>query len=381
MTKIARLLTLGLLLTVSGTAVAEPLPIPAPPTLNATSYILVAASSGQVLAASNANKPVPPASITKLMTLYIVFDAIKSGNIALSDEVTISKNAWRTGGSTMFLEVGDQVTVAQLIEGVVVASGNDAAVALAEYIAGTVRAFAGYMNQYAKRLGLTNSHFMNASGLPHDNHYMSAHDMARVMAAIVEDFPKLYDKYFHDKKFTYSGITQYNRNSLLWTMDTVDGGKTGHTQAAGYCLVAAAEQDSMRLISVVTGTPSENARISQSSALLNYGFRFFETGKLFDNGEVITKLRVWKGDTKMLPVVARGPVHITYPRGRRDQLSITANLPQTLIAPVSKGRRLGTLQIKYGQQLLLSVPLYAGKTIAEGGIIRSLVDEVLMLFQ
>lgn len=381
MNHFVRLLALGLFLTVSVTAFARPLPIPEPPSLDATSYILVAAHSGQVLAASNPDKPVPPASITKLMTLYITFDAIRSGNISLNDKVTVSKKAWRTGGSTMFLEVGDTVTVDRLIEGVVVASGNDAAVALAEYIAGTVDAFAGYMNQYAKRLGLSNSHFMNASGLPHDNHYMSARDMARVMGAIINDFPKLYDRYFHDKKFTYNGITQYNRNSLLWTMDAVDGGKTGHTQEAGYLLVAAAEQDGMRLISVVTGTSSEDARVSQSRALLNYGFRFFDTGKLFDKGEVITKIRVWKGETKMLPVVAEGAVHITYPRGRRDQLTTTAKLPETLIAPVQKGERLGTLHIEYSQQLLLSEPLYAGKTIKEGGIIRGLVDEVLMMFQ
>lgn len=381
MTKIVRFLTLGLLLTVSGMAIAEPLPIPAPPSLNATSYILLDATSGQVLAASNPNKPVPPASITKLMTLYITFDSIKSGNISLDDKAKISRKAWRTGGSTMFLEVGEKVPVDKLIEGVIVVSGNDAAIALAEHIAGTVKAFAGYMNQYAKRLGLTNSHFINASGLPHEEHYMSAHDMARVLGAIIHDFPKLYKKYFHDKKFTFNNITQYNRNSLLWTMDAVDGGKTGHTQAAGYCLVSSAKKNGMRLIAVVTGAPSENARISQSSALLNYGFRFFKTGKLFDKGEVVTKVRVWKGDSKMLPIKADDAVHITFPSGRRDELTTTAKLPKTLMAPIQKGQRLGTLQIKYGQQLLRAVPLYAGKTIAEGGIIRSLVDEVLMMFQ
>src|SRR5699024_7223596 len=179
----------------------------------------------------------------------------------------------------------------------------------------------------------------------------------------------------------FNNITQDNRNALLWTDDSVDGGKTGHTQEAGYCLVASAERDGMRLVSVVTGTPSENARISQSSALLNYGYRFFQTGKLFDKDAVITQLRVWKGDAKMLPVVADGAVHISYPRGRRDQLKTSAKLPSTLMAPVEKGQRLGTLQVKYGQELLLSVPLYAGKTIAKGGVFRSLVDEVLMMFQ
>lgn len=381
MKKIARLLSLGLLLTLSGMALAKPLPIPEPPSLNASSYILIDATSGQVLAAYNANKPVAPASVTKLMTVYIAFDSIASGNLSLDEEVPISKKAWKMGGSSMFLEVGDQVPVKLLLHGIVTDSGNDAAVAIAEYIAGTESAFAGYMNQYAKALGLQNSHFVNATGWPADNHYMSAHDMARVMAAIINDFPKLYEQFFHQLKFTYNGITQYNRNSLLWTDDRVDGGKTGHTQAAGYNLVASAIDDGMRLVSVVTGTPSENARISQSSALLNYGFRFFKTGQLYAADEVITKLRVWKGGSKMLPVVAKGPVHITFPRGRRDQLTTTARLPDTLMAPVHKGKRLGSLRIKYGQQLLLSEPLYAGKTIAEGGIIRSLVDEVLMMFQ
>lgn len=380
MNQIVRFLCLGLLLAASGTAAARPLPIPEPPSLNVTSYILVDAQSGQVLAAENPEKAVEPASITKLMTVYIVFDAIAQGNLALDEKVTISKKAWQMGGSKMFIEVGTQVSIEKLLHGVITSSGNDASVALAEHIAGTVGTFADYMNQYAQSMGLTNSHFVNATGWPAEEHYMSAHDMARVMAAIVHDFPKLYDQFFHQKVFTYNEIKQYNRNSLLWTNDSVDGGKTGHTQAAGYCLVVSAKRDGMRLVSVVTGTPSDSARMAATTALLNYGFRFFETGKLFAAGEAITELRVWKGESKMLPVVADGAVHITYPRGHRDQLRTTAELPETLTAPVKQGERLGTLNIQYGEQLLETVPLYAGKTIAEGGIIRSLVDEVLMLF-
>lgn len=381
MNQIVRFVCLGLLLAVTGMATARPLPIPEPPSLNVTSYILVDAQSGQVLAAENPDKAVEPASITKLMTVYIAFDAIAKGNLSLDEKVTISEKAWRMGGSKMFVEVGTQVPVELLLHGIITSSGNDATVALAEHIAGTEGTFADYMNQYAKSLGMTNSHFVNATGWPAESHYMSAHDMARIMAAIVHDFPKLYEQFFHQKVFTYNEIKQYNRNSLLWTNDSVDGGKTGHTQAAGYCLVVSAKRDGMRLVAVVTGTPSDNARMASSTALLNYGFRFFETGKLFDEGEAITELRVWKGDSKMLPVVADGAVHITYPRGRRDQLTTTAKLPQTLTAPVREGERLGTLNIKYGEQLLEAVPLYAGKAIAEGGIIRSLVDEALMLFQ
>src|SRR5690625_1691892 len=230
MKSIARFLILALVVTFFGVAVAKPLPIPEPPSLNATSYILIDASSGQVLAASNSNKPVEPASITKLMTVYIAFDAISKGNMSLDDKVLISKKAWKMGGSRMFVEVGKRVSVELLLHGIITASGNDATVALAEYIAGTEKAFAGYMNQYADTLGLQDSHFLNSTGWPAKGHHMSAHDMARLMAAIIRDFPKLYDKFFHQKKFTFNNITQDNRNALLWTDDSVDGGKTGHTQ-------------------------------------------------------------------------------------------------------------------------------------------------------
>lgn len=375
-----RLLTLALLVTFSALVMAKPLPIPDPPALNATSYILIDATSGQVLAAENANKPVEPASITKLMTTYIAFDAIKQGTMALDDDVRISKKAWKMGGSKMFVEVDHKVSVKLLLHGIITDSGNDATVALAEHIAGTEDAFAGYMNQYAKQLGLKNSHFMNSTGWPAEGHHMSAHDMARLQQAIIRDFPKLYDQFFHQLKLTYNGITQYNRNSLLWTDDRVDGGKTGHTQKAGYCLVASGVQDGMRLVSVVTGTPSENARIAQSEALLNYGFRFFRTGRLYDDGEAITTLPVWKGDADQLPIVAKGPVHITYPRGRRDQLTTAAELPADLVAPIEAGQRLGTLSIKYGSRVLLSVPLYAGETIDSGGFFGNLIDSVLMMF-
>ncbi len=381
MNPLVRFLCLGLLLLTASAATARPLPIPDPPTLDVDSYILMNAQSGQVLAAQDPDAPIEPASITKLMTIYIVFDEISKGNLALDDKVTISEHAWRMGGSKMFVEVGTQVSIDLLLHGVVTSSGNDATVALAEHIAGTENTFADYMNQYASNLGLTNSHFMNSTGWPAENHYMSARDIGKLMRALIQDFPELYDQYFHEKQFTYNDIKQYNRNSLLWTDDSVDGGKTGHTQAAGYCLVVSAKRDGTRLVSVVTGTSSNNARKASSSALLNYGFRFFDSGKLFDEGATITELRVWKGDTKMLPVVADGAVYITFPRGRRDALQTTAELPETLTAPVAEGERLGTLNVKYNGRTLEAIPLYAGTTIAEGGIIRSLTDEVLMLFE
>ncbi len=381
MTPIVRFLCLGFLLTCAGTATARSLPIPDPPSLDTKSYMLMDAQSGQVLASQDPDERIEPASITKLMTVYIVFDELSKGNLTLEDNATISERAWRMGGSKMFVEVGTQVSIDLLLHGVVTSSGNDATVALAEHVAGTEDTFADYMNQYASNLGLTNSHFVNSTGWPAENHYMSAHDIGKLMRALIQDFPELYDQYFHEKQFTYNEIKQYNRNSLLWTDDSVDGGKTGHTQSAGYCLVVSAKRDGTRLVSVVTGTSSNNARKASSSALLNYGFRFFDSGKLFDEGAAIAELRVWKGDTKMLPVVADGAVHVTYPRGQRDALQTSAELPETLIAPVEKGERLGTLNVKYNDRVLEAIPLYAGATIAEGGIVRSLTDEVLMLFE
>lgn len=375
------LLYLVLLLLISASALAKPLPIPEPPSLDARSFILLDFNSGQVLAEKNAEKHVEPASITKLMTTYILFDELAKGNIARDDKVTISEKAWRMGGSKMFIEVGSQVSVDDLLHGMITASGNDATVALAEYVGGTESTFADYMNQYARELGMENSHFVDASGWPHENHYMSAHDIARLLSAIIRDFPDLYAEYFHEKKFTYAGIEQYNRNSLLWSDDSVDGGKTGHTESAGYCLSASAKREDMRLVAVVTGTTSSNARKSQTAALLNYGFRFYESGHLFDAGKQISEVRVWKGDNTMLPVVAKGAVDVSFPRGQRDALTTSAELPSQLMAPIEKGERLGTLEIKYDDKVLSEVPLYAGKTIERGGIFRQLTDEVMMLFE
>ncbi|AWN14383.1 D-alanyl-D-alanine carboxypeptidase family protein [Salinisphaera sp. LB1] len=371
----------ALLVSVAASAADNSLPIPSAPSLGAKSYILVDYNSGQVLAAKNPDKRIEPASITKLMTCYIVFDEIKKGNLKPSDMVTVSKKAWEIHGSQMFLKVGDKVSVDELLQGLITQSGNDAAVALAQYIAGTTSTFTDYMNQYAKHLGMTNSHFMDVNGLPHPDHYMSARDIATLYAAIVRKFPKLYDQYFHEKSFTYGGIKQYNRNTLLWSDPRVDGGKTGHTQSAGFNLVASAKDHGMRVISVVTGTDSENARKNQCEALINYGFRFFDDGKLFDKGKEISQIRVWKGAQSELPVVAHGPIYVAYPRGQRDALSTSAKLPGHLTAPVKKGERLGTLSIKYNDKTLKEEPLYAGKSIAKGGYVTQFMDDILMMFQ
>lgn len=360
---------------------ARDLPIPEPPSFDATSYILVDAHSGQALAAREPDKRIEPASITKLMTTYIVFSEIADGNLALDEKVTVSEKAWRMGGSKMFIEVGKQIPVEDLLRGMIIVSGNDATIALAEHVAGSEDSFAGYMNQYATDLGLENSHFTNATGWPHPEHYMSARDIADLARALIRDFPSMYAEYYRKKEFTYNEIKQYNRNALLWTDPTVDGVKTGHTESAGYCLVASAERDGMRLISVVTGTGSNNARKSASASLLNYGYRFFETYKLFDADKPISQVRVWKGAEKMLPVDAGGPVYVTGPRGARDKLSTRAALPARLAAPIEEGAELGKLEILFGDEPLDERPLYAAEAMPAGGIVRSLTDEILLLFQ
>ncbi|WP_348761382.1 D-alanyl-D-alanine carboxypeptidase family protein [uncultured Salinisphaera sp.] len=381
MLHLTRLVLAACALLVSLPVLAADLPIPSAPSLGAKTYILVDYGSGQTLAAKNPDQRVEPASVTKLMTAYIIFDEIAKNNLSPDDMVTVSKKAWEMKGSQMFLKVGDKVSVDKLIHGLITASGNDAAVALAEYVAGTTSTFVDYMNQYARQLGMDNSHFQDVNGLPQDGHYMSARDIATLYAAIVREFPKLYDTYFHNKKFAYNGIQQYNRNTLLWSDGRVDGGKTGHTETAGYNLVASAKSDGMRVISVVTGTNSENARKSQAEALISYAFRFYQEAELFGADKQIAKIRVWKGDETEVPVVAEGPIRVAYPRGKRDSLTTSAELPSHLSAPVQKDERLGTLAIKYNGETLKEEPLYAAKTIAEGGYIRQAMDEILMMFQ
>ncbi|MGN8199973.1 D-alanyl-D-alanine carboxypeptidase family protein [Salinisphaera sp. RV14] len=370
-----------LLVSVAASAADNSLPIPSAPSLGAKSYILVDYNSGQVLAAKNPDMHIKPASITKLMTCYITFDEIKHGNLSTKDKVTVSKKAWEMHGSQMFLKINEKVTVNQLLDGLITDSGNDAAVQLAQYIAGSTSTFVNYMNQYAKHLGMTNSHFSDVEGLPIADHYMSARDIATLYAAIVRKFPKLYQRYFNIKSFTYGGIKQYNRNTLLWSDPRVDGGKTGHTEKAGYNLAASGVSNGQRLICVVTGTDSARARANQCEALLNYGFRFYNDTKLFDNGKEISQIRVWKGAQSELPVVAHGPVSVAYPRGQRDALSTSAKLPGNLTAPVKKGERLGTLSIKYNGKTLKEEPLYAGKSIAKGGYVTQFIDDILMMFQ
>nr|WP_304526709.1 D-alanyl-D-alanine carboxypeptidase family protein [Halomonas sp. I5-271120] len=349
--------------------------IPSPPSLAASSWILMDADTGEVLVSHNADERLPPASLTKLMTAYLVEHELSRGNIARDDQVLVSEKAWRTGGSRMFIQEGSQVSVDQLLKGVIIQSGNDASVALAEHIAGGESAFADLMNQQADRMGMVNTHFANATGLPHEDHYSSAHDLSLLARHIINDYPEQY-KVYAEKEYTYNDIRQPNRNRLLWRDSSVDGLKTGHTEAAGYCLVASAKRDDMRLISVVMGTNSDEARAQESQKLLSYGFRFYETMELYPQGAVLATPRIWGGEKNNLRLGVDREVRMTVPRGRGEELAARLNLPASIDAPVEAGERLGTLEIKLGDEVIGERPLVALESIDQGGIFKRLLDSV-----
>jgi D-alanyl-D-alanine carboxypeptidase (penicillin-binding protein 5/6) len=356
------------------------LPIPKPPSTGAKSYIIQDYGSGNVLAEKDSEVSVEPASITKLMTAYVVFSELQSGNIALSDIVTISEKAWRTPGSRMFVEVGKKVTVEELLQGMIIQSGNDATVALAEYVAGSEDSFADAMNKHAAEIGLTGSHFMNSTGLPDENHYMTARDIATLASLVISQYPEYY-KWYSQKEYTFNDITQHNRNKLLWRDPSVDGLKTGHTESAGYCLVTSAKKEGMRLITVVLGTDSANARADASQALLNYGFRFFETHKLYDAGTQLTTSRIWKGGSETIALGLDHDLFVTIPRGQYNSLDASMNIDQRIMAPVTTGQALGTVQVKLGDQLVADQPLVSLQTIGEGSFWQRIMDEGLLYFE
>lgn len=365
------------------TLAASPLtakPAPSPPEIAARGYLLMDMNSGQVLAANNPDMRLEPASLTKIMTAHVVFDEIKKGHVALTDSVLVSEKAWRTEGSRMFIEVNTQVTVEELLKGLIIQSGNDAAVALAEHVAGSEEAFAALMNETAARLGMTSSHFVNSTGLPDPEHYTTPADIAKVTADTIRDYPDWY-AWYAIKDYTYNNIKQPNRNLLLWRDDSVDGVKTGHTEAAGYCLVASAQRDNMRLISVVMGTAGETARANETQKLLGYGFRFFETSPLYQADQPIQQVRVWKGGANEVPVgIARG-LTVTVPRGEAGNLSAQLTLDGALEAPVARGQEVGTIEVRLGDQSLMKVPAVALAEVEEAGIVGWLMDTVLMMFE
>lgn len=359
---------------------AETAAIPAPPKIDASAYLIMDFDSGQLLASENIDQRIPPASLTKMMTIYVAASELAENKIHLDDKVVVSEKAWRMLGSRMFIEVNKEVTVGDLLKGIIIQSGNDASVALAEYISGDEDVFAELMNQHASRLGLTNSHFTDSSGLPNEQHYTTAYDMAILAAALIRDFPDIYALH-SEREFTYNGITQQNRNSLLWLDKTVDGIKTGHTEEAGYCLVTSAKRDDMRLISVVMGSKGEKARTETSLALLNYGFRFYETRKLFSANEILTTAKIWKGDTDSVGLGLTGDLYITIPRGQFENINTVFDLPERMIAPIAQGDEKGKVKLILSDKEIVSRPLFAMQSIAQGGLFSRLKDDIRMILQ
>nr|WP_235726735.1 D-alanyl-D-alanine carboxypeptidase family protein [Methylocaldum szegediense] len=361
-------------------SLADQVLIPAPPEIGAKAYILADFNSGRVLAESNADERLEPASLTKIMTAYVVFRELAAGHLKLDDQVRISEKAWRTEGSRMFAQVGTQVSVEALLKGMIVQSGNDASVALAEHIAGDEAVFAQMMNQQAERLGMKNTHYKNSMGLPDPEHYTTARDLVTLTRAMIEEFPEYY-KWHAIKEFEFNGIKQHNRNRLLWRDPTVDGVKTGHTQNAGYCLVASSLRDGMRLISVVMGAKSDNDRANANQALLNYGYRFFETRPIYKANEKLSETRVWKGEDTEVALGLKRDFYVTFPRGQYDNLKAGMEIDGTVIAPVKQGDRLGTVKVTFNDQIVGQQDLIALKAVNRGGFFRRTFDQVRLFFK
>lgn len=373
--QLAGMAVLAVSMTFSVTVAAATPGIPAMPALAAKSYVLMDAATGQVLVEHNAHEALPPASLTKLMTAYIATKEIRSGQIGEQDLVTVSEKAWRTGGSRMFIEVGKQVSVDDLLHGIIIQSGNDASVAMAEYIAGSEEAFADMMNQQAAALQLSNTSFRNATGLPAEGHYSSAFDMARLARAIIDEDPEHYAIYAQ-KEFIWNDIRQQNRNLLLWRDSTVDGLKTGHTEEAGYCLVASAVRDDMRLISVIFGARDESSRAAETQKLLTYGFRFFESRTLYKKNTVLTSSQVWKGQQAQVEAGLAADLALVVPRGKADQITAEAVLDERIVAPVRAGQKLGSIEVRLEGELLHTADLVALGEVEQGGIFKRIWDSL-----
>ena len=364
-------------------ALSDALPVPdAPAPKVSKAWLLMDYATGQVLAGENIDTPVEPASITKVMTSYVIAAEMAAGKVKASDPVMMSENAWRSGGagtdgSYSGFEVNQTAPLEQMEKGMVVQSGNDAAIALAEHVAGSEQAFAQLMNAYAKRIGMRHSHFVNPHGLSAEGHVTTAHDLALLGRALIRDYPEAYS-YNKIKEFTVGPITQPNRNLLLWRDPSVDGIKTGHTSSAGYCLMASAKRGDQRLISVVMGDSSENQRAVDSQALLNWGFRFYETHRLYEAGKALASPKVWKGDGDTVPVGVAQPLLVSTPRGKYDRLKATMDLPKSLVAPIAKGQKIGTVKVTLDGKLVAQAPLVATAAVEEGGFFKRLWHELLM---
>ncbi|WP_051961921.1 D-alanyl-D-alanine carboxypeptidase family protein [Methylobacter sp. BBA5.1] len=353
---------------------------PIAPTVNAGAYILEDFATGKVLAENNADVKLAPASLTKIMTVYVVFRELGSGHLHLDDKVTISQKAWQTPGSRMFVEVNKQVSIEDLLHGVIIQSGNDASVALAEHVGGNETTFADMMNQHAARLGMVNSHFTNSDGLPSPDHYTTARDLAILARTLIKEFPDYY-RWFSQKDFTYNNIKQQNRNKLLWRDETVDGIKTGFTDDAGYCLAASALRNDMRLISIVMGTKSATIRANENQNLLNYGFRFFESHRLYQGQTPLTEARIWKGDSKELPLGLAEDLFATIPRRQYQDLKAVINVDKKITAPVKEGQKLGTVTVTLKDELIATKDLIALKSVEKGNVLQRFYDQALLLME
>jgi D-alanyl-D-alanine carboxypeptidase (penicillin-binding protein 5/6) len=365
-------------------ATSPPVPLPPPPELKARSFIVIDHDSGRVLAALDPDSRQEPASLTKLMTAYVVFHALKQGRIKLDDVVTVSENAWRQaapklGGSAMYIEVGKQISVENLLQGMIVQSGNDATLALAEYVGGTEPTFVQMMNSFAKQLGLTGTNFTDSAGMPNPEQYITARDAALLASALIREYPEYY-RWYSQKEFTWNGITQQNRNGLLWRDPTVDGVKTGHTKTAGYCLVVSAKRGDMRLVSAVMGTDSMRAREDANAALLNYGYNFFETKRIFAAGQPLTSVRVWKGAEPEVALTLKRDLYVTGRRGAMGSVQAEFELPQHLIAPLSAETALGKARIVVDGSTIAAHDLYAAQEVPRGGVFRRAIDSVKLWF-
>lgn len=361
-------------------------PKPVPPTIDAKSWLLIDMNSGQVLSENAADERLEPASLTKLMTAYLTFDAIKQGTLQLNQLINISENAWRTGGSKMFVRVNTQVTVEDLIKGMIVQSGNDACVALAEGIAGNEANFAQMMNNQAKRLGMTASQFKNATGLPNPEHYTTARDLSILTTALINDFPEFYKKYYSIKEFTYNNIKQPNRNRLLWLDESVDGVKTGFTDNAGYCLISSANRDNRRVLSVLLGAKSANGRINESAKLLNWGYVAYDSVQIVPANKVLANLRVWKGEKNEITAKVNQAINLVIPKGYANKVQynfvpVTGdenNGGEKLVAPIVKGQILGKIVVSIENKTFMEIPVKSDEQIEQGSLWRRFIDSILM---
>tara|TARA_Y100000389_G_scaffold37641_1_gene31978 strand:- start:240 stop:1367 length:1128 start_codon:yes stop_codon:yes gene_type:complete len=352
-------------------------PIPPAPNLNAKAYVLMDFDSGMILASSNEDLSLPPASITKMMTAYIAFTELKEKNISLNEDVLVSKKAWKTGGSKMFIEVGKQIKFKDILQGVITVSGNDASVALAEHISGDENTFAIYMNQVAKNIGLTNTNYTNATGLPNDSLYTTAKDIALLSRSLISNFPDLY-KLYSTKSFKFNDIKQYSRNKLLFIDDNVDGIKTGFTNAAGYCLASSAKRGDRRLIAIVMGAPTPDVRIQSSRTLLEYGFRFFETHKLFKKDTEISKARIYGGEKSEVKFGVNRDSSVTIPRRQKKNLKYQYVIDKQLTAPINQNETIGFMHVKLNDEIIQTYKLTAIESVNEGSLYRRTVDSLLM---